>query len=605
MIPYTKTFLGLNLIFRINGSPLYRAAIPGLISVGFYTFLKRYYPQEDYLEHPYGVGVLVSSVSFLIVFRANYGYQRYWAACGDVHQCMSKWLDAATHTGVFHMQQKHYDHIKPPSYFDHHDLNKHNLRRDRERETDSVRPTSRLTKRLRKNRTVAKSIHRVENLNNTGGRGKKKFKIMGGKKKSTNDKPEEPEESFHSIYRGAISDKHYMIEDGRLDGGWGALFGDGKGTFYDMNSPETWNDKQGFASTVGGRTPNLFLQELTHLASLLLAVAFSTLRCDVEGTEAPLDFYRPGEPWPEVDPDQLRKGTGKPFKHVFETLRYVCGMDKSIEMRAAQNANRPLQVIGGVSANEIAFLQRARGPSAKVTLAWHWLSEFIMREHLAGSLGNIGPPIVSRLIQFLSDGMIYYNHARKTMFIPFPFPHAQISAFFVYTIMFAVPILMDEFANEFYLGGVLTFLTVTALAGMHEVARELENPFRNVPNDIPLNTLLAMYNESLITLYSGFHPDHYWDADNYKGTEVDSPAHTTSSTSISDLTPKSSSSKNKSQPSSRRQERPQSVASTNKTDLIALLEKQEEDIKQLRMLVEADTEADSKVSNGSKSWKIF
>ena len=54
------------------------------------------------------------------------------------------------------------------------------------------------------------------------------------------------------------------------------------------------------------------------------------------------------------------------------------------------------------------------------------------------------------------------------------------------------------------------------LTGLHEVARELENPFRNVPNEIPLVTLLAMFNESLIVLYSGFHPDHFWEPDEYR-----------------------------------------------------------------------------------------
>ena len=44
-----------------------------------------------------------------------------------------------------------------------------------------------------------------------------------------------------------------------------------------------------------------------------------------------------------------------------------------------------------------------------------------------------------------------------------------------------------------------------------EVARELENPFRNAPNDVPLCTLLAFYNEALITTFAGFHPDAYWD----------------------------------------------------------------------------------------------
>jgi hypothetical protein len=56
----------------------------------------------------------------------------------------------------------------------------------------------------------------------------------------------------------------------------------------------------------------------------------------------------------------------------------------------------------------------------------------------------------------------------------------------------------------------LTFFTVTALAGIHEVARELENPFRNIPNELPLVTLQAQYNEALLTIYSGYHPDSYW-----------------------------------------------------------------------------------------------
>merc|ERR1712238_293858 len=56
----------------------------------------------------------------------------------------------------------------------------------------------------------------------------------------------------------------------------------------------------------------------------------------------------------------------------------------------------------------------------------------------------------------------------------------------------------------------------TCLAGLHETSRELENPFRNIPNEIPLTTLQAMFNESLLTVYSGYHPDHYWNGDEYR-----------------------------------------------------------------------------------------
>jgi hypothetical protein len=71
-----------------------------------------------------------------------------------------------------------------------------------------------------------------------------------------------------------------------------------------------------------------------------------------------------------------------------------------------------------------------------------WLQEFITREHLAGSTGKVAPPIVSQMYQFTSDGMIGYNHARKIAYIPFPFPHAQITAFFILVSMVYIPFLM-------------------------------------------------------------------------------------------------------------------------------------------------------------------
>lgn len=119
MIPYDKSFLGIGLIFRVHGSSIYKAILPGIISVLVYLLIEAWTDNaNDLINHPYGVGVLISSVSFLIIFRANYGYQRYWNACGDVHHMMSKWLDAVVHTSVYHMQQTHYDKIKPPSYLE-------------------------------------------------------------------------------------------------------------------------------------------------------------------------------------------------------------------------------------------------------------------------------------------------------------------------------------------------------------------------------------------------------------------------------------------------------------------------------------------------------
>lgn len=69
---------------------------------------------------------------------------------------------------------------------------------------------------------------------------------------------------------------------------------------------------------------------------------------------------------------------------------------------------------------------------------------------------------------------------------------------------------MLSFVTNQIFGFVLNLLTVMCFAGLHEVARELENPFQNVPNDVPLNNFQGQYNEALMTMFFGFHPDAFW-----------------------------------------------------------------------------------------------
>jgi hypothetical protein len=109
--------------------------------------------------------------------------------------------------------------------------------------------------------------------------------------------------------------------------------------------------------------------------------------------------------------------------------------------------------------------------------------------------------------------MIFYNHARKIMFIPFPFVHSQIVVLFIVAIIPAVPFLMTQYTDEVWLGAMLTFGTVLCLSGINEVARELENPFRNIPNELPLVTFQVQVNEALHTMFAGYHPDFFWDGD--------------------------------------------------------------------------------------------
>jgi hypothetical protein len=158
--------------------------------------------------------------------------------------------------------------------------------------------------------------------------------------------------------------------------------------------------------------PSLFLQETAHLISLLNAVAFSTLRNDIAIASSPVTPYVPGVPWPDVDPDNLPREMKKLYGDgtVFWRWFYFClGLSRSAKRRTLYNAARPFGVLGGVSDGEIHALQQARGPCAKVALVSMWLQEFITRENLAGSTGEVPAPLLSRIHQFISDGIFSYN----------------------------------------------------------------------------------------------------------------------------------------------------------------------------------------------------
>ncbi len=172
--------------------------------------------------------------------------------------------------------------------------------------------------------------------------------------------------------------------------------------------------------------PSLFLQEASHLLSLLSAVSFATLRNDIESAESPLKEYIPGTPWPPVDPDakdaniHFENDDNHDFYHSPRwrvVWKYIFGNNRTPAQRTIYNACRPFAVLGGVSDAEIDVLQRARGPLAKTALCTMWLQEFISREYLNGALGKVAAPIISRLFQYTSDGMIGYNQARKVCFL--------------------------------------------------------------------------------------------------------------------------------------------------------------------------------------------
>lgn len=215
--------------------------------------------------------------------------------------------------------------------------------------------------------------------------------------------------------------------------------------------------------------PSDFLEEMVHLFSLLDAVSMASLRHDVEGCPSPLGEYIPDRPFPSYNSDNFNRrptaeGSMPPhtwwenkvdqFSNLFH---FLAGINRSPKQRTLYNAERPFHVLGGVSEAEAQRLQLARGHNAQVALCQMWLKEFIVREHLDGSTGDVGPPIISRIFAFLTEASIAYHQCSKIAFVPFPFPHEQMTSLFTWIVVICYPVLPVAFVNDLTFGLSLEF----------------------------------------------------------------------------------------------------------------------------------------------------
>eukprot|EP00929_Paragymnodinium_shiwhaense_P068888 TRINITY_DN3473_c0_g1_i1.p1 TRINITY_DN3473_c0_g1~~TRINITY_DN3473_c0_g1_i1.p1 ORF type:complete len:424 (-),score=62.82 TRINITY_DN3473_c0_g1_i1:127-1398(-) len=108
MIEYRKGYLGYDLIFRLSGTSWPHGIIPGVASalIGLVLSLipaidEVISDETRFCGHPYPYQLFAYLVGFVLVFRTNFGYQRYWEAYDALQRMGSKWLDAALMTVAF------------------------------------------------------------------------------------------------------------------------------------------------------------------------------------------------------------------------------------------------------------------------------------------------------------------------------------------------------------------------------------------------------------------------------------------------------------------------------------------------------------------------
>eukprot|EP00930_Biecheleria_cincta_P058721 TRINITY_DN4451_c0_g1_i1.p1 TRINITY_DN4451_c0_g1~~TRINITY_DN4451_c0_g1_i1.p1 ORF type:complete len:494 (+),score=88.53 TRINITY_DN4451_c0_g1_i1:201-1682(+) len=156
-----------------------------------------------------------------------------------------------------------------------------------------------------------------------------------------------------------------------------------------------------------------------------------------------------------------------------------------------------LVIIGELTSGEQEDLQGGVGCADRTAILTEWISEDI---NAIIDVCGIPPPIVSRCYQELSNGMAGLNQTIKMADIPFPFPFTQLLIVVLWTFTCTLPIYVAEFTRGYTMTPILTFSITLAMWSLCGISTELENPFSDGPNQLPVIDMHERFVEMLRTI---------------------------------------------------------------------------------------------------------
>merc|ERR1719235_322174 len=125
-----------------------------------------------------------------------------------------------------------------------------------------------------------------------------------------------------------------------------------------------------------------------------------------------------------------------------------------------------------------------------------WLQQLIMKAEKDGII-KVAPPILSRVYQQLGNGIVGLNNARKITDFPIPFPLAQMITFMLFFHLVVTPVVCATSIETPQWATIISFVVAISFWSINYIAVELEQPFGDDPNDLPLHEMQRDFNISL------------------------------------------------------------------------------------------------------------
>jgi len=175
------------------------------------------------------------------------------------------------------------------------------------------------------------------------------------------------------------------------------------------------------------------------------------------------------------------------------SLMYSCALRK---VSTVEDKSFELIDLDGLDPDGLVFMQNAHDPCEVVL---QWMQRLIVDAHREGTV-EIAPPILSRVFNQLGNGIVHLNNAQKITDFPIPFPLAQMITIMLLAQLVISTIMCATSVKTTYWAGLLCFLIIMAYWSINFIAVELEMPFGDDANDLPIYEMQRDLNLSLKSL---------------------------------------------------------------------------------------------------------
>mmetsp|Transcript_55988 Transcript_55988/g.130904 ORF Transcript_55988/g.130904 Transcript_55988/m.130904 type:complete len:445 (+) Transcript_55988:132-1466(+) len=185
----------------------------------------------------------------------------------------------------------------------------------------------------------------------------------------------------------------------------------------------------------------------------------------------------------------------KEFHHLLArlmSLLFCCALQQ-----VSPEKQRSFEIfhVGGIEQASLEYLQLIRD---KEEVIQQWIQRVVVLRMYDGVL-PVPPPVISRVFQEMSRGIVNLQNARKIADFPFPYPLAQVSMLLLVIHWSLMPFISSMLLLPLN-GAGMSFAVTFSVWCVHFTALQLESPFGDEPNDLPMDQMMADYNQSLQTL---------------------------------------------------------------------------------------------------------